>query len=131
MQALKTNTHGCLVFSRDRSIALHLPSAERVQCLLQIRGGVRNPFQRIVEVDLVRERVLDVFVRGKADKGIPGTDIEVDVRQWLDAEVVVRPGPASTCAASLRKRRSLQISTASSMMSTPKRLLRMMLLKMK
>ena len=75
-------------------------------------------------------RCLTSARRGEAHEGVARADVEVDVRQRLDPKLGAW-GSLSTWATSLRKRRSLAISTASSMMSTPKRLLTMMDLRMK
>ena len=96
----------------------YLATDERFKSRRGVLGGFKNGLHLLLEQKVFLRHGLQFDSGGVADKGVAGADVEVDVRQRLDAEIGV-VGSGSTWAASLRKRRSLQISTASSMMSTP------------
>jgi hypothetical protein len=62
--------------------------AEFVECLLEVSGFDGDFVHRVVEVQRAGDGVFDFVVGGVADERVAGADIEINVRQRLDAEVV-------------------------------------------
>jgi len=89
-QSLKPFLEFQLVWGGHRTVAFSLELAELVERLLEIGGFDSDLFHRIVEVKRASDGAFDFVVGRVTHERIAGADVEINIWEWLDAEVVAR-----------------------------------------